>query len=268
MNHAAARTLRDLLARPGKIVVAPGAYDAFSARLAQSNGFEAVYLSGSLVAGSLGFADNGVVTLTEAVYAARIVARAVDIPVVADAESGFGDLDNLRRTVREFEDAGVAGLHLEDQRGGGPKAAHVYIATGAPAGGAFFTIEEMVRNVKAAVAARRNPDTVIIARTDALAAEGMEPALARANAYAAAGADLVFVQQPRTAEEVAVLVRDVRAGLMLSNTLLDAAGVTSGDLERLGVKLVMGGQAHRIAMQAAGAALAAFKETGTFARVR
>jgi 2-methylisocitrate lyase-like PEP mutase family enzyme len=268
MNHAAARTLRELLARPGKIVVAPGAYDAFGARLAERNGFEAVYLSGSLIAGSLGFADNGVVTLTEQTYAARVVARAVGIPVVADAESGFGDLDNLRRTVREYEDAGVAGLHLEDQRPGGPKAAHVYIATGAPAGGAFFTIEEMARNVEAAVAARRNPDTVINARTDALAAEGMAPAIERANAYAAAGADLVFVQQPRTADEVAALVRGVKAGLMLSNTLLDAAGVTSGDLERLGVKLVMGGQAHRIAMQAADAALAAFKATGTFARAR
>jgi 2-methylisocitrate lyase-like PEP mutase family enzyme len=280
MNHEAARRLRVLLARPGKIVVAPGAYDAYSARLAARNGFEAVYLSGSQVAGALGFPDNGVVTLTEAASVARTVARSVALPVVADAESGFGDIDNLRRTVREFEDAGIAGLHLEDQRPGVLKAVHVYIdgkgdaaaatgyARGAGADGVFFSTEEMVRNVEAAVAARRNPDTVLIARTDAMAVEGIERAIERANAYAAAGADLVFVQQPRTAEEVATLVRGLRAGLMLSNTLLDAAGVTSGDLERLGVKLVMAGQAHRVAIKAFDAALAEYKATGTFAGVR
>jgi methylisocitrate lyase len=229
-----------------------------------------VYLSGSQVAGAMGFPDNGVVTLTEVANAARNIARSVTIPVVADAESGFGDIDNLRRTVTEFEDAGIAGLHFEDQRPGVLKAVHLYIdAKGDAAQAAGYaersaaspilTQDEMVRNVAAAVAARRNP------RTDAMPLEGIQGAIARANAYAAAGADLVFVQQPRTREEVATLVAGLTAGLMLSNTLLDQNGVTTFELEQLGVKLVNGGQAHRIQMKALDAALAEFKAKGTFA---
>jgi 2-methylisocitrate lyase-like PEP mutase family enzyme len=276
MNFDQAKLLRTLLARPGKIVCAPGVYDAWTARMAARNGFEAVYLSGSQVAGAMGFPDNGVVTLTEVANAARSIARSVTIPVVADAESGFGDIDNLRRTVTEFEDAGIAGLHFEDQRPGVLKAVHLYIdAKGDAAQAAGYaersaaspilTQDEMVRNVAAAVAARRNPDTVIIARTDAMPLEGIQGAIARANAYAAAGADLVFVQQPRTREEVATLVAGLTAGLMLSNTLLDQNGVTTFELEQLGVKLVNGGQAHRIQMKALDAALAEFKAKGTFA---
>ena len=279
MNVDRARQLRALLARPRKIVCAPGVYDAFSARIAERNGFEAVYMSGSLVAGTLGFPDNGVVTLTEQAAVGRSIARSVAIPVVADAESGFGDLDNLRRTVQEYEDAGIAGLHLEDQRAGVLKAVHVYIdAKGDAAQAAGYAErsaaspilaqDEMVRNVAAAVAARRNPETVIVARTDAMPLEGIDAAIVRANAYAAAGADLVFVQQPRTREEVAALVRGLRAGLMLSNTLLDQNGVTTAELEQLGVKLVMAGQAHRIAMKAMDDAMAEYKAKGTYAGLR
>jgi len=279
MNVDRARQLRALLARPGKIVCAPGVYDAYSARIAARNGFEAVYMSGSLVAGTLGFPDNGVVTLTEQAAVGRSIARSIAIPVVADAESGFGDLDNLRRTVQEYEDAGIAGLHLEDQRAGVLKAVHVYIdAKGDAAQAAGYaersaaspilTQDEMVRNVRAAVAARRNPETVIVARTDAMPLEGIDAAIARANAYAAAGADLVFVQQPRTREEVTTLVRGCTAGLMLSNTLLDQNGVTTAELEQLGVKLVMAGQAHRIAMKAMDDAMAEYKAKGTYAGLR
>jgi len=279
MNVDRARQLRALLARPRKIVCAPGVYDAFSARIAERNGFEAVYMSGSLVAGTLGFPDNGVVTLTEQAAVGRSIARSIAIPVVADAESGFGDLDNLRRTVQEYEDAGIAGLHLEDQRAGVLKAVHVYIdAKGDAAQAAGYAErsaaspilaqDEMVRNVAAAVAARRNPETVIVARTDAMPLEGIDAAIVRANAYAAAGADLVFVQQPRTREEVAALVRGLRAGLMLSNTLLDQNGVTTAELEQLGVKLVMAGQAHRIAMKAMDDAMAEYKAKGTYAGLR
>ena len=279
MNVDRARQLRALLARPRKIVCAPGVYDAFSARIAERNGFEAVYMSGSLVAGTLGFPDNGVVTLTEQAAVGRSIARSIAIPVVADAESGFGDLENLRRTVQEYEDAGIAGLHLEDQRAGVLKAVHVYIdAKGDAAQAAGYAErsaaspilaqDEMVRNVAAAVAARRNPETVIVARTDAMPLEGIDAAIVRANAYAAAGADLVFVQQPRTREEVAALVRGLRAGLMLSNTLLDQNGVTTAELEQLGVKLVMAGQAHRIAMKAMDDAMAEYKAKGTYAGLR
>ena len=279
MNVDRARQLRALLARPRKIVCAPGVYDAFSARIAERNGFEAVYMSGSLVAGTLGFPDNGVVTLTEQAAVGRSIARSIAIPVVADAESGFGDLDNLRRTVQEYEDAGIAGLHLEDQRAGVLKAVHVYIdAKGDAAQAAGYAErsaaspilaqDEMVRNVAAAVAARRNPETVIVARTDAMPLEGIDAAIVRANAYAAAGADLVFVQQPRTREEVTTLVRGCTAGLMLSNTLLDQNGVTTAELEQLGVKLVMAGQAHRIAMKAMDDAMAEYKAKGTYAGLR
>ena len=279
MNVDRARQLRALLARPRKIVCAPGVYDAFSARIAERNGFEAVYMSGSLVAGTLGFPDNGVVTLTEQAAVGRSIARSIAIPVVADAESGFGDLENLRRTVQEYEDAGIAGLHLEDQRAGVLKAVHVYIdAKGDAAQAAGYAErsaaspilaqDEMVRNVAAAVAARRNPETVIVARTDAMPLEGIDAAIVRANAYAAAGADLVFVQQPRTREEVTTLVRGCTAGLMLSNTLLDQNGVTTAELEQLGVKLVMAGQAHRIAMKAMDDAMAEYKAKGTYAGLR
>jgi 2-methylisocitrate lyase-like PEP mutase family enzyme len=278
MNGERAKRLRALFDRPSRVVAAPGVFDAFSARLAARSGFEAVYMTGSGVAGTLGFPDNGVVTLTEQVNVARSIARSVDVPLIADAEGGFGTVDNIRRTVREYEDAGVAGFHLEDQIAGVLKVAHVYIdgkgnADSAAAYAArkvavdrvLLTEEEMVGNVAAAAAARRNPDTILIARTDAMPLEGIENAIARGNAYAEAGADLIFVQQPRTREEVAALVKGLRVGLMISNTLVDAAGVTTAELEQLGVKLIVcPGQALRVALKALGAAYAEYKAKGTF----
>ena len=186
--------LRHLLAAPGP-VVAPGAYDALSARLAELAGFEAVYMTGFGASASLlGRPDIGLLGGGEMVDHARRLVQAVDLPVIADADTGYGNPLNVIRTVREYEQAGVAALHLEDQAT--PKRC------GHLAGKVLVPREDMVVKVRAAVAARRDGDLVLIARTDARAVEGLDAAIERASAYGDAGADLLFVEAPATLQEV------------------------------------------------------------------
>jgi carboxyvinyl-carboxyphosphonate phosphorylmutase len=186
--------LRALLAGD-ELVVAPGAYDALSARLIESAGFPAVYMTGFGVTGSLiGRPDMGLLTMTEMVSAAARIRGAVDIPVIADADTGYGNALNVIRTVREYEAAGVAGIHLEDQVS--PKRC------GHLEGKQVIPADTMVDRVRAAVAARRNPDFVLIARTDAAAVEGLDAAVERAHRYREAGADMLFVEAVRTDAEI------------------------------------------------------------------
>jgi carboxyvinyl-carboxyphosphonate phosphorylmutase len=186
--------LRKMLAG-SEPVLAPGAYDALTARLVERSGFEAVYMTGFGTAASLlGRPDVGLLTLSEMVDNARRIVQAVGVPVIADADNGYGNPINVIRTVREYETAGVSAIHLEDQVAP-KKCGHIE-------GKQVIAAGEMVEKVHAAVEARRSEDFVIIARTDARVVEGMNGALERARRYHEAGADVLFVEAPESEEEV------------------------------------------------------------------
>lgn len=196
--------LRELLAGD-TLVVAPGAFDALSARLVEAAGFPAVYMTGfGTSAALLGRPDVGLLTMTEMVQAAGRIRSAVEVPVIADADTGYGNALNVIRTVREYEAAGVAAIHLEDQVA--PKRC------GHLDGKRVVPAETMTDRVRAAVAARTNPDFVLIARTDARGVEGFDAAIDRARRYRDAGADVLFVealQSEAEIERVAELFSDV-----------------------------------------------------------
>ncbi|GAC1639622.1 MAG: isocitrate lyase/PEP mutase family protein [Ktedonobacteraceae bacterium] len=187
--------LRTLLAG-SDLVVAPGAYDALSARLIAQAGFSTVYMTGFGTAASvLGQPDVGLLTMSEMVSRASALAAVVgDLPLIADADTGYGNPLNVQRTVREYEHAGVAGIHIEDQVW--PKKC------GHMEGKQVIPQEEMVQKIRAAVDARQDPDFVLIARTDAAAVTGFEDALVRGKAYQEAGADVLFIEAPRTKQEL------------------------------------------------------------------
>jgi carboxyvinyl-carboxyphosphonate phosphorylmutase len=224
--------LRTLLAEPG-ILVAPGAYDGFSARLIEAAGFRAVYMTGAGTAAShLGQPDLGLTTLTEMATHAAHLASCVSLPLIADADTGYGNALNVVRTVREYERAGVAGLHLEDQVAP-KKCGHI-------AGKQVIPAKEFSDKIRAASEYRTDADLVIIARTDARAVTGLDDAIERANLYAEAGADMIFLEAPQSQDEMARIARDVKAPL-LANMVpggktpdLDVA-----DLERLGYRMVI-----------------------------
>ncbi len=187
-------TLAELLAG-GEMVLAPGCYDALGARLVEEAGFAAVYMTGfGSAAARLGRPDIGLMTLPEMVDNARHIVQAVEIPVIADADTGYGNPINVIRTVREYEAAGVAAVHLEDQVMP-KKCGHMEAKQVIPAA-------EMAAKVSAAVAARRSPEFLIIARTDARAPEGLESAIERARLYRRAGADVLFIEAPQSVDEI------------------------------------------------------------------
>lgn len=229
---SSAANLRHRLARPGLIrALAP--HDAFTARVLEAAGIELLFLGGFGVSASLcGLPDLGLATLTEMVDATRRVTQRVSVPVIADADTGHGDLHNVAWTVRQFESAGAAGVLLEDQVS--PKRCGHFV------GKQVIAPEAMAAKLRAARLARRDPDFVIIARTDALAMEGIDGALERARLYAAAGADLGFVEAPRSVDELARIARESplpQLANMLpggATPLLDAA-----ELERMGFKIAV-----------------------------
>ena len=195
--------LRELLASGNGPLVAPGAYDALSARLVEQAGFDAVYMTGfGTTASLIGRPDVGLLSATEMVDNARRIVAAVDVPVIADADTGYGNAITVVRTVQSYEQAGVAGLHIEDQVH--PKKC------GHMSGKAVIDADEMVGKIRAAVAARRDPDLVLIARTDAAAVEGLDAAIARARAYADAGADVLFVEAPTSEDDIARVADELR----------------------------------------------------------
>jgi 2-methylisocitrate lyase-like PEP mutase family enzyme len=222
---------RELLQRDG-MVVAPGAYDGITARLIGQAGFDAVYMTGAGTAAALGYPDFGLVTMSEMVANARRIADAVDLPVIADADTGYGSELNVYRTVREYETAGVAALHLEDQAFP-KKCGHLDDKEIVPR-------EDWLAKLRAAAAARRDRDFAIIARTDALAVAGFDEAIARANAALAVGADMAFVEAPQTIEEVAAVPRLVR-GPCLLNVVLGGKtpALDLGEAEAMGYKLAI-----------------------------
>nr|WP_243869390.1 isocitrate lyase/PEP mutase family protein [Amycolatopsis granulosa] len=218
--------MRELLAAPGPLV-APGAYDALSARLIEQAGFDVVYLTGfGATASLIGRPDVGLLTGTEMVDQARRLAAAVDVPVIADADTGYGNALNVVRTVRAYEQAGVAGVHLEDQVSP-KKCGHL-------SGKAVIPREEMAGKVRAAVAARRDPDFVIIARTDAAAVHGLADAVDRARAYAEAGADLLFVEAPTSEEDLATVAGELSGVAPLVFNWAEGGRTPPLSLERIG----------------------------------
>ncbi len=224
--------LRELLRQPG-LVIAPGAYDGLSARLIEQAGFDVVYMTGSGAANSLlGQPDVGLTTMTEMANQAARICAAVELPVVADADTGYGGLLNVRRTVQEYERAGVAGLHIEDQTF--PKRCGHF------AGKTVVPIEEGVARIRAALAARRDPDLVIIARTDAAAVEGLDAALRRAHAFEDAGADMLFVEAPHGVDELREIGRSFRVPLIANMVEGGATPILPAtELEAMGFKLVL-----------------------------
>lgn len=194
--------LRALLKGPGLLQV-PGVIDAIGARLVAEVGFDALYMTGAgTTASRLGWPDVGLLTMTEMADNAQRIAEASGLPLIADADTGYGGPLNVQRTVRCYERAGVAGLHIEDQSW--PKRC------GHLDGKTLISQEEMAANIRAACDARTDPDLVIIARTDAIAVEGFERALERAQCYQEAGADVIFVEAPRDLDQLARIPKSLR----------------------------------------------------------
>jgi 2-methylisocitrate lyase-like PEP mutase family enzyme len=190
------------------MVVAPGAYDGLTAKLIAQAGFPAVYMTGAGTSVAHGYPDFGLLTMTEMVENAARIVRSVDVPVIADADTGYGNELNVFRTVQEYERRGVAAIHIEDQVSP-KKCGHLDDKEIVPR-------EEYVAKIRAAVAAKRNADFMIIARTDARAMAGLDEAVARANAALAAGADMAFVEAPQTMEELAAVPQRVAGPCLLN----------------------------------------------------
>ncbi len=231
MKRASTR-LRELIAR-GPTLYVPGCYNAMSAKVLEQAGFDAIYMTGYGTSLSLtGLPDVGLATMTEMVANARYIASAVRIPLVADADTGFGNAINVIRTIREYVGAGVAGLHMEDQVS--PKrCGHV-------AGRLVIPVEEAVGKIRAAADTRNeiDPDFVLIARTDARGAHGgsLDDAIARVNAYLAAGADLGFIEGPTSVEEVKRICREVKGPVFYNMTGVSPR-FTMDELRGLGIAM-------------------------------
>ena len=239
--------LRKILQDP-EILIAPGAHNAFTAKIIEQAGFKAVYLTGSGAAMDLlGLPDLGFLTMSEMVAHARNIVQATSLPVIADADTGYGNALNVMRTVREYEGAGVAGLHIEDQVA--PKRCGHF------SGKEVISREEMIGKIKAALDSRRDQNLVVIARTDARAVMGLQEAIERGVAYAEAGADMIFVDAPESAEELSLIARSIPAPLMAN---LSEGGKTpllsAQELQDMGYKLVI------YPRSAAGAAAKAIQE--------
>jgi 2-methylisocitrate lyase-like PEP mutase family enzyme len=252
--------MRRLIEHAGYTMV-PGAYDTLTARLVEQAGFAAVYLTGGGYSRANGYPDLGLLTLSENVRFIGMTVEAVGIPVIADADTGNGNALNVIRTVREYEKAGVAAFHLEDQVS--PKKCGHY------EGKEVISTREMVGKIKAAVDTRQDRDLLVIARSDARAVEGLEAAIDRVNAYLEAGADVGFVEAPQNVEELRIVARRV-AGPALVNVFEGGKTpmVPAADLEKMGFRLgIYPSQTHRAAIRAAQNVLAALRQDGDTTRV-
>ncbi len=239
----------------------PGAFNALVARLIERQGFSAVYLSGAAFSATLGLPDIGLFTLTELAQQTAAIARSIDIPVIVDADTGFGEAMNVERTVRELEAAGAAAIQLEDQRL--PKRC------GHLAGKSLVTAETMCAKLRAAAATRQDPELVIIARTDARGVTSLDDAIERAQSYLAAGADWIFPEALESREEFARFSREIDAPLLANMTEFGKGPLLQldelADLGYAGVLYPV--TTLRVAMKAIEAALAVLDQEGTQAEV-
>src|SRR5437867_4182372 len=248
------RRLRDALAA-GPVQL-PGVFNALVARIAENLGFHAVYLSGAALSASYALPDVGLLTLSEFVDQARAITQATSLPLVCDADTGFGEALNVERTVRLFESAGAAGIHLEDQES--PKRC------GHLSGKSLVAPEEMAAKIRAAIAARRDPQFVVIARTDARGVTGFEDAVHRAKLYLDAGADAIFPEALESEAEFADFAKAVDAPLLANNTEFGKSpNLDLTSFGKLGYKMVLFPvTAFRAALKAARDTLTVIAQTG------
>lgn len=244
--------------RRDQLLVAPGCFDALSARLVEEAGFEAVYLSGGAVARSMGLPDIGLVTMSEVVERAQQVVTAVKIPVIADADTGYGNAINLVRTVRELERVGVSAIHVEDQIT--PKRC------GHLDGKEVISLPEMEKKIEAALATRTDPDFAIIVRTDARAVNGLEDAIRRGRSFARLGADAVFIEAPQSEAEMKTIARSLPEVPLMVNMF--KGGKTPllpvSALERIGYRIaIFPSETQRAAIHAMRKALELLKREGS-----
>lgn len=251
------QVLKRLLGRD-ELLIAPGCFDGLSARLVEEAGFEAAYLSGGAVARSLGIPDIGLVTMSETIERAAQVVAAVKLPIIADADTGYGNAVNLVRTVREFERIGVAAIHIEDQIT--PKRC------GHLDGKEVISLGEMEKKLEAALAARTDSEFCIIARTDARGVHGFDDAIARARSFAKLGVDAIFVEAPQSEQELAEIPRRIPDVPLLVNVF--KGGKTPmlpiKRLQQMGYRIaIYPSETQRAAIHAMRMALATLKRDGT-----
>jgi 2-methylisocitrate lyase-like PEP mutase family enzyme len=248
-------SLRDLLSRPG-MTIAPGAYDAIGARLIEQAGFAAVYMTGAGTSAARGYPDFGLLTMSEMVDNAAVMARSIAVPLIADADTGYGNELNVTRTVREYEARGVAAIHIEDQVA--PKRC------GHLDGKEVVSREEFASKIRTAVEARRSKEFIVIARTDSRAMMSLDEAIARANAALEAGADIAFVEATQSVEEAAAVPKRVRGACLLNVVPGGRTPVTNlRDAEAMGYKLaILPGLMLQATITAGDAVLAQVNATG------
>jgi carboxyvinyl-carboxyphosphonate phosphorylmutase len=257
-----ARLLRKILARE-KTLLLPGAYDALSAKILKQAGFEVAYMTGSGVTASLlGMPDVGLLTMTEMINQARNIVNAIDMPLICDADNGYGNAINVIRTVKEYEGAGVAGIHIEDQVA--PKKCGHF------EGKQIIPAKEMVKKIEAAVSAREDDAFLLIARTDARSISNLDEALKRARLYYKAGADMIFLESPQSVEEIKKMSQELSDIPLLVNMV--EGGKTPvlpfEEFEKMNIKIVLyptcGIRAVAKTMQELAAHLFKYKDTKEF----
>lgn len=252
--------MKALIGGSDRILVAPGVVDAMSARLAARAGFEVLFATGAGIANTqFALPDLGLTTLSEVVERVRYIVRAVDVPVIADADTGYGSAMNVVRTVRQLEDTGAAGIMLEDQVA--PKRCGHFGRK------EVIDLEEMLQKIRAFFYARRDPNFVLLARTDALAVHGLEEAIRRGQAFAKAGADLVFVEAPRSREELETVARSIAAPTVANMVEGGKTPLCSAaELQTMGFRLVLFANCvMRVAAAAMRDALRVLRADGTSA---
>jgi 2-methylisocitrate lyase-like PEP mutase family enzyme len=252
------RKILNPLLKRNRLLVAPGCFDGLSARLVEEAGFEAAYLSGGAVARSMGIPDIGLVTMSETIERAAQVVSAVKIPIIADADTGYGNAINLVRTVREFERVGVAAIHIEDQIT--PKRC------GHLDGKEVIPLAEMEKKLEAALATRTDPEFCIIARTDARGVHGFDDAITRGRAFARLGVDAIFVEAPQSEEELAQIPRLIPDVPILVNVFKGGKTpmLPMGRLEKMGYRIaIYPSETQRAAIHAMRRALETLKREGT-----
>ncbi|MBW1640425.1 methylisocitrate lyase [Microbacterium resistens] len=253
--HEKRRAFRERLAS-GELLRFPGAFNPLSARLIADKGFDGVYISGAVLSADLGLPDIGLTTLTEVAGRARQIARMTDLPAIVDADTGFGEPMNVARTVQEIEDAGLAGLHIEDQVN--PKRC------GHLDGKSVVDESTAIKRIRAAADARRDPDFLLMARTDIRAVEGMDAAIDRAKALVDAGADAIFPEAMRTLAEFEAMAEALDVPILANMTEFGKSDLFTVDqLRDAGVRIAIWPVSLlRIAMGAAGRALDTLAEDG------
>ncbi|MEV4668776.1 methylisocitrate lyase [Microbacterium sp. LWO12-1.2] len=249
------RLFRERLAS-GELLRFPGAFNPLSARLIAQKGFDGVYISGAVLAADLGLPDIGLTTLTEVAGRAKQIARITDLPAIVDADTGFGEPMNVARTIQELEDAGLAGMHIEDQVN--PKRC------GHLDGKSVVDEDTAVKRIRAAADARRDPNFLLMARTDIRAVEGLDAAIDRAKALVDAGADAIFPEAMRTLDEFEAMANALDVPILANMTEFGKSELfSSAQLQSAGVRIVIWPVSLlRIAMGAAGRALDTLNDEG------